>query len=128
LRLTWLSEGEWELRFPTVIGPRYVAAADRPADVRGTNVAIARGGRPRLDLAIAIHDDVAGGRKPSSPSHALANGTDAVVQLRAETAPLDRDLVLRWPVAGPTTGISVAVARPGRSEDGYGLVTIVPPP
>src|SRR5262249_31010406 len=30
LRLTWLPEGEWELRFPTVIGPRYVAAGDRP--------------------------------------------------------------------------------------------------
>ncbi|MEP6859296.1 MAG: VIT domain-containing protein [Deltaproteobacteria bacterium] len=27
-KLVWLPEGEWELRFPTVIGPRYVGSAD----------------------------------------------------------------------------------------------------
>jgi Ca-activated chloride channel family protein len=32
-RLAWLPEGEWELRFPTVIGPRYIAAGD-PAETR----------------------------------------------------------------------------------------------
>jgi Ca-activated chloride channel family protein len=31
-KLAWLPEGEWELRFPTVIGPRYVAATDTPAE------------------------------------------------------------------------------------------------
>jgi hypothetical protein len=28
VRLAWLPEGEWELRFPTVIGPRYVGGND----------------------------------------------------------------------------------------------------
>src|SRR5262249_18730912 len=32
-KLVWLTEGEWELRFPTVIGPRYFGAADTVADV-----------------------------------------------------------------------------------------------
>src|SRR5689334_20188968 len=33
-RLVWLPEGEWELRFPTVIGPRYIGSADRAEDAR----------------------------------------------------------------------------------------------
>jgi Ca-activated chloride channel homolog len=128
-RLTWLPEGEWELRFPTVIGPRYVAAADRPEDVRGARVATAPGGvAARIQIAIAIRDELAAGGKPSSPSHALATGGDGTTELRdVAGARLDRDLVLRWPVAGPTTGVSLAVTRPGRGDDCYGLVTIVPP-
>ncbi len=128
-RLIWLPEGEWELRFPTVIGPRYVGAADRPEDVRGAQVATAPGAvAARIQIAIAIADELVDGRAPSSPSHALATGTDGVTELRdVAGARLDRDLVLRWPVAGPTTGVSLAVTRPERSDDCFGLVTIVPP-
>jgi Ca-activated chloride channel family protein len=128
-RLTWLAEGEWELRFPTVIGPRYVAADDRPEDVRGTRVETTPGAvAARIQIAIAVADELAAGRAPSSPSHALATGPDGVTELRdVAGARLDRDLVLRWPVAGPTTGVSLAVTRPERGDDCFGLVTIVPP-
>jgi Ca-activated chloride channel family protein len=128
-RLTWLPEGEWELRFPTVVGPRYVAAADRPEDVRGTQVATTLGGvATRIRIAIAIRDKLAAGRTPSSPSHALVTGSDGATELRdLAGARLDRDLVLRWPVAGPTAGMSLAMMRPERSDDCFGLVTIVPP-
>ncbi|HEX8106409.1 MAG TPA: protein kinase, partial [Kofleriaceae bacterium] len=129
LRLTWLPEGEWELRFPTVIGPRYVAAADRPEDVRGTEiVTVPDGVAARIRIAIAIDDTLGAGRKPTSPSHALTIGDDGVVELADPAgARLDRDLVLRWPVTGPTTGLSLAMMRPEQGDECFGLVTIVPP-
>lgn len=129
LRLTWLPEGEWELRFPTVIGPRYAAASDRPEDARGTQVVTAPGGvAARIRIAIAIDDTLAAGRKPTSPSHALTVGDDGVVELAERAgARLDRDLVVRWPVAGPTTGLSLAMMRPEQGDECFGLVTIVPP-
>jgi serine/threonine protein kinase len=128
-RLTWLPEGEWELRFPTVIGPRYVAAADRPEDVRGTQVATAPGGvAARIQIAIAIGDTLSAGRRPTSPSHALTAGSDGAAELADPAgARLDRDLVLRWPVAGPAIGVSLATMRREFSETCFGLVTIVPP-
>ena len=40
-RLTWLPEGEWELRFPTVIGPRYISADDSEEDASAVRIAVA---------------------------------------------------------------------------------------
>ncbi|HEX7839852.1 MAG TPA: VIT domain-containing protein, partial [Kofleriaceae bacterium] len=128
-RLAWLPEGEWELRFPTVIGPRYVAATDSPAEARASRVTTApEGTRARIQIAIEVRDAITAGRTASSPSHALTTGAGGVFELRdAGGARLDRDIVVRWPVAGAATGISLAVARPDRGDDCYGLVTIVPP-
>ncbi|HUS31143.1 MAG TPA: VIT domain-containing protein, partial [Kofleriaceae bacterium] len=39
-RLVWLPEGEWELRFPTVIGPRYIGSVDTAADIRATHIKV----------------------------------------------------------------------------------------
>src|SRR5262249_37562022 len=68
------------------------------------------------------------------PSHALTVGIDGVVELGdVAGARLDRDLVLRWPVAGAATGMSLAIMRPepgalgAHGDDCYGLVTVVPP-
>jgi Ca-activated chloride channel family protein len=64
-RLAWLPEGEWELRFPTVIGPRYVT---NEADARATRVDVATTGlAARISIEVAIGDKVL--RKPSSPTH-----------------------------------------------------------
>ena len=52
-RLAWLPEGEWELRFPTVIGPRYIGVHDSEADVRATHVA-----RVAVISAVGLADDV----------------------------------------------------------------------
>jgi Ca-activated chloride channel family protein len=147
-RLVWLAgasrlgdgpfEGEWELRFPTVIGPRYIGAADTEDDARETHVAVAPGQiGARISIELAIRDAIVGGRAPSSPSHELRTGGWAPpdrlriggrrVALRARKgAPLDRDIVVRWPVAAPEVGASLETAR-GAGGDAYGLVTIVPP-
>jgi Ca-activated chloride channel family protein len=128
-RLTWLPEGEWELRFPTVIGPRYVAATDRPAEVRAFRVTTApEGVAARIRISVEIRDAITAGRTPASPSHALTRGDDGVALLGdIASARLDRDIVLRWPVAGPTTGISLAMTPASHPHACYGLVTIVPP-
>jgi Ca-activated chloride channel family protein len=110
-RLVWLPEGEWELRFPTVIGPRYIGAADSAADVRATHIKVTE--QPlsaRITVAIDVKDAITGGAKPSLPAGALR---------------LDRDIVMRWPVAQPTPGITLAAAR--GAQGAFGLLTIVPP-
>ena len=125
-RLVWLPEGEWELRFPTVIGPRYIGSADTAADVRATHIKVSD--QPlavTLNIQLAIRDSIVAGATPSSPTHALEKAGD-VIQLRSETR-LDRDLVVRWPVATPTVGLALATARPQTHDDAYGLLSIVPP-
>lgn len=110
-RLVWLPEGEWELRFPTVIGPRYIGTADSTADVRATHIKVTE--QPlsaRITVDIDVKDAITGGAKPASPHGPLR---------------LDRDIVMRWPVAQPTPGITLASAR--GPQGAFGLLTIVPP-
>ena len=124
-RLAWLPEGEWELRFPTVIGPRYIGSADTAEDVRATHVKVTD--KPlasQIQIELTIEDAIT--TKPSSPSHPLRRRDDGTVELAAG-AQLDRDIVVRWPVATPAVGLSLASARPASGVDAYGLVTIVPP-
>ncbi|MEO7735494.1 MAG: VIT domain-containing protein [Kofleriaceae bacterium] len=129
VKLAWLPEGEWELRFPTVIGPRYVGASDLPADARATAVTTAaKGVAARIQIAVKIGDAIRAGRAPGSPSHALQAGHDGVLELRdVAGAKLDRDIVVRWPVAGAAVGLALQVARPAERDEAYGLLTIVPP-
>jgi len=126
-RLAWLPEGEWELRFPTVIGPRYIGTADTIEDVKATHVKVTDRPLPvRVNIELAIKDAITGGRKASSPSHTLTRRADGVLEL-ASGARLDRDIVVRWPVATPVAGLSVETARPTAGTEAYGLLTIVPP-
>jgi Ca-activated chloride channel homolog len=124
-KLAWLPEGEWELRFPTVIGPRYVGADATEKDSRDTVVAVDPGGiSTRIQIAIAIGDTLIAGRRPSSTSHAIKKDADGMIELAVDAA-LDRDIVLRWPVATREVGLALDVAR--RGDRSYGLLTIVPP-
>ena len=137
-RLAWLPEGEWELRFPTVIGPRYCGTVETADDVRATHLKVTTQPlRVNAQLALTIRDAILGGSKPSSPTHVLVHGdagepyrtaagaAGATITL-APGARLDRDLVVRWPVAAPEVGVALALARPVEG-DAFGLVTIVPP-
>jgi len=129
-RLAWLPEGEWELRFPTVIGPRFISATDATEqDARDTAIAVAADGiDPRIQIAVSIGDRLIADRRPSSPSHGIRKDADGVLELDT-AANLDRDIVIRWPVATREVGLALDVARPakGRDEHAYGLLTIVPP-
>jgi Ca-activated chloride channel homolog len=136
-RLVWLAgtsrlgdrpaEGEWELRFPTVIGPRYVGSHDTEDDAQETHVAVAPGQvGARIWIEVAIRDALVPGRRPASPSHEIRARSGRVALHTRQGAPLDRDIVVRWPVAMPEVGVSLDAAR-GEAGDAYGLLTIVPP-
>lgn len=123
--LSWMPEGAWEWRFPTVAGGRYMGGEGRVADAERVVVDVAERGLPaRVALELTIGDALAGAVE--SPSHALViAGTRASL---ASGAALDRDLVVRWKVATPDVGVSLEVARPAAlSGRRFGLLTLVPP-
>jgi Ca-activated chloride channel family protein len=137
-RLAWLPEGAWEWRFPTTVAPRYQGAAGRTPDAGRLTVPVADGGLPvRLALDLAVADGLAPGGAVTSPSHALRSFQAPLGgALRATLAadggvPLDRDVVVRWPVAGAEVGLSLAAgaAAAGTRLAGraFGLLTVLPP-
>lgn len=139
--------GGWEYRFPTVVAPRYLGAEGRVADASRIEVAVADRRRPiAMSLQLRIDEALAAGGLPGSPSHALslvrelaAVGTVQegpaheayTVGLADQSAGLDRDVVVRWPVATPAVGLGIDTARAGSERatvsDAFGLVTLVPP-
>src|SRR5690606_8662222 len=69
---------------------------------------------------------------PHSPSHALssqygADGWEVGIAGEAGSARLDRDVVIRWPVAAQLPGVKVSLARREADDRATGLLTIVPP-
>ncbi|MCB9780186.1 MAG: VWA domain-containing protein [Alphaproteobacteria bacterium] len=131
--------GGWELRFPTVVAPRFLGEPGRTPDAGKVSVDVVEGGAPpRMALAVGIRDAITGA--VSSPTHALtvhdAPGLRQVGLSQEGGAALDRDLVVRWPVAAPKPGASLDTGRPAagwpdapqdRSAHAYGLLTLVPP-
>ncbi|MBI5545063.1 MAG: VWA domain-containing protein, partial [Deltaproteobacteria bacterium] len=135
-RLAWLSEGAWEWRFPTAVAPRYQGESGHVDDAAKLQVEVAE--RPlgaRFFLEMTLRDAALEGRRPESPSHPMrftAEGGRVLACLSSETgAPLDRDVVVRWPVAQPAVGLCLEASRPahGKPHAGtaFGLLTIVPP-
>jgi Ca-activated chloride channel family protein len=126
-RLVWLPEGEWELRFPTVIGPRYIGTADTMNDARATHVKVTT--QPlgvQVSAHVVIGDAITGGRRATSPTHSLTKDANGALSLGGGVR-LDRDIVVRWPVAAPSPGLSLSTARPNRGDESFGLLAIVPP-
>jgi Ca-activated chloride channel family protein len=135
-KLAWLPEGAWEWRFPTTVAPRYQGAAGRVHDAERTRVDVADGPiAARLRLSFTSHDVLAPGRRPESPSHVIRfeEGGGALRAALADDAgaPLDRDVVVRWPVATPEVGVTIDAhrARAGSRLDGraFAKLTITPP-
>ncbi|HET8948098.1 MAG TPA: VIT domain-containing protein, partial [Candidatus Polarisedimenticolia bacterium] len=140
-RLHWLALGMWEWRFPTVVPPRYqggpgrvgdadrvfVEVADRGTDARATDV--------RATLDLLVRDPVPAEGRLESGTHSIRaeeRGPGLRVTLADPAgASLDRDLVVRWPVARPASGVTLRRARPAEGSphaaSAYGLLTIVPP-
>lgn len=134
-KLTWLPDGAWEWRFPTVVAPRYLGAPGRVADHASVTVDVADAELPvKLALSLSIRDRLPENARPESPSHTLHSGrgvqrTD-VTFADERGALLDRDVVVRWRVAGLQVGTELDVSRPASgiiSESAYGLLTLVPP-
>lgn len=135
-RLTWLDEGAWEWRFPTVVGARYLGAPGRVADADKVRVEASDKPLPHhLALELTVADAIPSGYGPESPTHPTesvrGDGAAVVTFREGEGARLDRDVVVRWPVAESLPGLALDVARApdGASDAGsaYGLLTITPP-
>jgi Ca-activated chloride channel family protein len=118
---------------PTAVAPRYLGAPGRVLDAtRVTQEVASEPIAARLSLALSITDELAPGRAPESPSHALNAASPLDIRFRAEDGvPLDRDVVVRWAVATAAVGSLIEVARaPEGARTGhaaYGLLTLVPP-
>lgn len=117
--LIW-QRGGWEWRFPTVVGPRYLGS--QTPDPAAVTVPVADGEiAPRLSLSLTIKDARTGAIE--SPSHLISPDG---VRLTGAGARLDRDVVIRWPVAAPTPGVALDIGR-GAHDRGYGVLSLVPP-
>jgi Ca-activated chloride channel family protein len=131
-RLRWRDEGAWEWRFPTVVAPRYLGAPGRVTDAARITQDVADAPLPtRMDLALTVRDALVAAGAPSSPSHALSTSPlGSCTQVRfadSDGARLDRDVVVRWTVAGAEPGVSLDVGHPASQTDAFGLLTVVPP-
>lgn len=126
-RLRWLDEGSWEWRFPLAAAPRYLGAPGRTEDAAKIALEVARTLAPRASLHMAVLDELAAGRSPESPSHALQVGAGRVELGGGNRAELDRDVVVRWQVAALAPSVQAAAERTARHADAHALVTIVPP-
>ena len=135
-RLGWLDEGMWEWRFPLVAAPRYLGDAGRVPDPSRVSIDFEKhGSGVKTSLDFTIRDFLIEGRAPESPSHPLAvsteRGATKVTFSEERGAALDRDIVVRWAIPRPVTGLSIQTARPGEDNPlgshAYGLLTIVPP-
>ena len=120
---------EWEYRFPTVAGVRYVGSPGRVPDARDLSPDRADDGnipaRVELALTIARVDAVVA----RSSSHAITQcTTDGGVAVGFKTGErLDRDVVVCWDAAGPEVGVSLVEGGGLAGDDGrYALVTVVP--
>lgn len=118
--LAW-EDGGWTWRWPTVVGPRYLGAPGETPDADRVVVDVATRVDAVCRARLAIADDRTG--PTHSPSHALTAEDGGVALAGA----LDRDLVVRWPVAAPEPGLRLEVARPDGDDAAYGLLTLVPP-
>ncbi|HEX5050587.1 MAG TPA: VIT domain-containing protein [Planctomycetota bacterium] len=130
--LSWVL-GQWEWRIPTTVAPRYMGAPGNVADAARLEVPVADAAiPPRLSLDVLVEDALVPGGAPNSPSHALSWAQKlSGVTTQLAGAPMDRDVVVRWPVAAPQPGVVLQCARPAagaaHAHEAYGLLTLVPP-
>jgi len=140
-------EGEVRLRFPLVVGPRYVPGQEIVEGIRGlgwspdtnavpdasrvTPPVLPPGEAPRNPVAIEVDLDA------GFPVQSLRSRYHAVVteekgegryrvRLRDELVPADRDFELAW-TARPGTMPRGALFREERGGATYALVTLFPP-
>jgi Ca-activated chloride channel family protein len=131
-KLIWNTEGAWEWRFPTCVAPRYLGSQGRVVDAEKITVDVADGPLAvALSVALEVRDAAS---KIESPSHRVTQ-TAAGAGMKAEldksaAATVDRDIVMRWPVATPKVGVTLDVAKLAKGAlegSAFGLLTLVPP-
>lgn len=141
MRLVWFgasaasrgSQGQWELRFPLALAPRYLGGSGRVPDASRISVALVDELPVRAGLSLHIGDRLPDGRSPESPSHALqcvksSQGEGFEVGFGGEgRVPLDRDVVVRWDAATLEPAATTTVYAEATEPTAHVLLTVVPP-
>ena len=119
--LQWSTAHGWTWRFPTVIAPRYLGAPGQTPDAERITQEVALAApEVRTTITGRIGDITPA---VTSPSHELTLD-EGVVRLQGH---LDRDVVLRWPVAHPEPSARLELARPTGHDATSGRLVVVPP-
>ncbi|WP_052549787.1 VIT and vWA domain-containing protein [Enhygromyxa salina] len=124
--------GSYEFVFPMVVGPRFIPPGDVVSDAaRITPPILGDGDRTGHDVSLEIRVET--GAPISSfvaPTHSIvasstASGFDA--RLRdAQTIP-NRDFVLRWDAAAPTSTATMFLSQPDSRGAGHFALVVQPP-
>ncbi len=142
-------DGQFTLRLPLVVGPRYIPGRAHPVNFAGgtgwaqdTNLvpdaskitpplrepAAGKGNPVTLQVAIAAGFDIG---RIASPGHDITverpDAGQAVVRLNGDAVPADRDFVLRWAPAEAGAGPQAGFFWEKVGDDTYGLLMLMPP-
>ena len=125
-------QGRYSLRFPMVVGPRYLPASMDPEDAARISPAVLH---PReeavLHNPVTLRVEVQAGvplAGLTSPSHAIHTSCDQASCLASleEAVPANKDFVLDWTLGRGTAPAAAAIAEK-KGDRYYGLVMVVPP-
>jgi Ca-activated chloride channel family protein len=126
-------QGRYSLRFPMVIGPRYLPASMDPVDAARISPAVLRPQESApLHNPVTLRVEVQAGvpidglRSPSHAIDASACGESGCHAVLRGPVPANKDFVLDWalaPGAAPTAA-AITEEKAGRH---YGLVIVAPP-
>jgi Ca-activated chloride channel family protein len=126
-------QGRYSLRFPMVVGPRYLPAGMDPADAARISPAVLRPGESAsLHNPVTLRVEVQAGVPVAglrSSSHAIDTGACGESGCRAVLrgpVPADKDFVLDWTLA-PGSSPAAAAITEEKGGRHYGLVMVVPP-
>jgi len=126
-------QGRYSLRFPMVVGPRYLPASMDPVDAARISPAVLRPDESaQIHNPVRLRVEVQAGvplAELRSPSHAIdiesCGGAPCRAVLRGPV-PADKDFVLDWGLA-PGPAPAAAAITEQKNGRHYGLVMVVPP-
>lgn len=138
--------GSFSLRFPMVVGPRYVPAGSDDEETGGAVVAgtvmddaariqpaVAPPGTPPLNpVRIRVHLDAGVPiAAVDSPYHTVRvlelDGHRRLVTLAEGNTPANRDFELTWTIARGQAPSATLFTQPGKDGGSYALLMLVPP-
>lgn len=126
-------QGRYSLRFPMVVGPRYLPASMDPVDAARISPAVLRPNENNaMHNPVSLKVEVQAGvplEMLNSPTHAIdtesCGGAPCRAVLRGPV-PANKDFVLDWALA-PGEAPAAAAITEQRNGRHYGLVMVLPP-
>ena len=125
-------QGRYSLRFPMVVGPRYLPASMDPQDAERISPAVLHPAeRAPLHNPVTLSVELQPGLRlaalssPSHPIEAACDGEKCLATLQGPV-PANKDFVLDWTLERGPAPVASALAEK-KGERYYGLLMVVPP-